>query len=314
MVYYYMKMSFLIIGLNLMMVLVSLSFFTLLERKVLGFIQNRKGPNKLGFMGILQPFSDAIKLFSKEFFFLSKLNKVYFTFSPIFSLFFMMIIWICLPNYFNLFFMNYSLIYMFCCLSIGTYPLMMSGWSSNSNYSLLGAIRSICQMISYEVMMIIMFICLVILTESYDLLSFLNFQIFMKFMIFMFPFILIMIVSLLAELNRTPSDLVEGESELVSGFNVEFSGGLFAMIFMAEYGMIMFMSIIYIYMFFGIIVISFIFYIFYIFICFLIVWFRGTLPRIRYDELMYLCWKSFLMIILNYLFFILGVKYFYLLF
>nr|WPN85837.1 NADH dehydrogenase subunit 1 [Melinda sp.] len=291
-------------------VLVSVAFLTLLERKVLGYIQIRKGPNKVGIMGIPQPFCDAIKLFTKEQTYPLVSNYISYYFSPIFSLFLSLLLWMCMPLVVNLFSFNLGLLFFLCCTSLGVYTIMVAGWSSNSNYALLGGLRGVAQTISYEVSLALVMLSFVFLIGSYNMLMFYKYQMFIWFLFFMFPMSLVWFSISLAETNRTPFDFAEGESELVSGFNVEYSSGGFALIFLAEYSSILFMSMLFCMMFLGSDLFSFFFYIKLTFISFLFIWVRGTLPRFRYDKLMYLAWKSFLPFSLNFLFFFIGFKIF----
>nr|YP_009519795.1 NADH dehydrogenase subunit 1 [Trichogramma japonicum]AOM68228.1 NADH dehydrogenase subunit 1 [Trichogramma japonicum] len=302
--------SFIISLIMIVMVLVSVAFLTLLERKILSYIHIRKGPNKVGYMGLLQPFSDAIKLFTKEFYFLLKSNYNLYLFSPFMSMLIMMMLWHHMP-YFS-FIMNNDFLMMIilCLLSLGVYSMMIAGWSSNSMYSLIGSMRSIVQTISYEVSMILIMLSLIILIESFNIYEFMYFQKFIFFIFMNFPLGLILFVSLLAELNRTPFDFAEGESELVSGFNTEYLSGSFAMIFIAEYGMIMFMMLLFLIFFMCFNMFSLMFLFLYLFMLFFVIWVRGTYPRFRYDNLMYLTWKSYLPISLNYLMFVMGIKLF----
>nr|QRW36344.1 NADH dehydrogenase subunit 1 [Hydroporus kasyi] len=291
-------------------VLLGVAFLTLLERKVLGYIQIRKGPNKVGFMGIPQPFSDAIKLFSKEQTFPLLSNYIMYYYSPVMSLFLSLLMWMIMPFMLNLFSFNLGMLFFLCVTSMGVYTVMIAGWSSNSSYSLLGGMRAVAQTISYEVSLSLIFMSFMIMIGGFSLLNFYIFQEYI-WMIFLFlPLSLIWFVSSLAETNRTPFDFAEGESELVSGFNVEYSSGGFALIFLSEYSSILFMSMLFSLMFLGGNLLSFIFYLELVFISFLFIWVRGTLPRFRYDKLMYLAWKSFLPISLNYLFMYLGFKMF----
>nr|YP_010022718.1 NADH dehydrogenase subunit 1 [Sarcophaga plotnikovi]QOP39566.1 NADH dehydrogenase subunit 1 [Sarcophaga plotnikovi] len=291
-------------------VLVSVAFLTLLERKVLGYIQIRKGPNKVGIAGIPQPFCDAIKLFTKEQTYPLLSNYISYYFSPIFSLFISLLIWMCMPLFVKLFSFNLGLLFFLCCTSLGVYSVMIAGWSSNSNYALLGGLRGVAQTISYEVSLAFVLLSFVFLIGGYNMLMFHKYQLFIWFLFIMFPMALIWFSISLAETNRTPFDFAEGESELVSGFNVEYSSGGFALIFLAEYASILFMSMLFCVMFLGSDVFSFLFYMKLTFISFMFIWVRGTLPRFRYDKLMYLAWKSFLPFSLNFLLFFVGFKIF----
>nr|ALO71168.1 NADH deshydrogenase subunit 1 [Sunius melanocephalus] len=289
--------------------LVGVAFLTLLERKVLGYIQLRKGPNKVGFMGMIQPFSDAIKLFSKESMFPLMSNFLMYYFSPIFNLFLSLMLWMCMP--FLSMFLNFNMGFLFflCVSSLSVYSIMISGWSSNSNYSLLGGLRSVAQTISYEVSLAMLLLSFLFLVLSLSMIEFMKYQD-IWFIFMMFPLTLIWFVSSLAETNRTPFDFAEGESELVSGFNVEYSSGGFALIFLAEYSSILFMSMICVILFIGCDLYSWFFFMKLGFISFFWIWVRGTLPRFRYDKLMYLAWKSFLPVSLNFLMLLIGFKLF----
>nr|AJG02612.1 NADH dehydrogenase subunit 1 [Pieris brassicae] len=291
-------------------VLVGVAFLTLMERKVLGYIQIRKGPNKIGYMGILQPFSDGIKLFSKEQTYLNYSNYLYYYYSPIIGFFLSLVIWMMIPYSFNIIMFNLGVLFFFCCTSVGVYILLMAGWSSNSNYSMLGSLRAVAQTISYEVSLALIFGSSLILIMDFNMLSLKIFQENIWFLFLMFPLSLCMFSSMLAETNRTPFDFAEGESELVSGFNIEYSSGGFALIFLAEYSSILFMSLMFVLLYMGGYTLSFIFYFKLSFISFLFIWVRGTLPRYRYDKLMYLCWKVYLPISLNMMILYLGLKMF----
>nr|QIV24834.1 NADH dehydrogenase subunit 1 [Archetypus frenchi] len=305
------KDMFLIIISSLLLVicvLVGLAFLTLLERKVLGYIQVRKGPNKVGFMGLVQPFSDAIKLFSKEqtYPLMSNINVYYL--SPVINLFLALLLWLCMPMISINFSFNLSFLYFLSVSSLSVYSIMLAGWSSNSNYALLGSLRAVAQTISYEVSLSLILLSFLFLILSLNILDMKKYQESIWFLFLLFPLCLMWLVSSLAETNRTPFDFAEGESELVSGFNVEYSSGGFAMIFMAEYASILFMSLMCTFIFLGGDLDSWLFFIKLTLVSFLWLWVRGTLPRFRYDKLMYLAWKSYLPVALNFLLLILSFK------
>nr|CAH59764.1 NADH dehydrogenase subunit 1 [Apoda limacodes] len=291
-------------------VLIGVAFLTLLERKVLGYIQLRKGPNKLGIIGMLQPFSDAIKLFTKEQTYPNFSNYLSYYFSPVISFMLSLMIWMLMPYYFNLLSFNLGMLFFFCCTSLGVYMVMIAGWSSNSNYALLGGLRAVAQTISYEVSLALIMMSCIIFIMDFNLLKFMDYQKLCWFMFIMIPLGLCWLSSSMAETNRTPFDFAEGESELVSGFNIEYSSGGFALIFLAEYSSILFMSMFFILMYMGGYSLSILFYLKMVLISFLFIWVRGTLPRYRYDKLMYLAWKSYLPISLNFLLFFVGIKIF----
>lgn len=291
--------------LTVVCVLVGVAFFTLFERKLLGYIQLRKGPNKVGFIGILQPFADAIKLFTKEHVGPIYSNYAPFIISPVVGLSLSLLSWLSLPSIFNIISFDLSILFFLCVVRIGVYSLLAAGWSSNSKYSLFGALRGVAQTISYEVRLVLILLVPVIVRISYDWVDIEVFQSGFWF-IFLFPLSgLIWFISCLAETNRTPFDFAEGESELVSGYNTEYRSGGFALIMLAEYTRILFISLLFVVIFIG----GFHYFSFlaFNFIAFLFVWVRGTLPRFRYDKLMYLAWKSFLPFSLLYLLLLGGI-------
>nr|UPL65880.1 NADH dehydrogenase subunit 1 [Thaumastocoris safordi] len=290
----------------LVMVLVSVVFVTLLERNILGYIQFRKGPNMVGVMGIMQPFADGLKLFLKEQTWPFNSNNFIYFITPIFMFSLALIMWVMYPFLYN---NNFSFNFMFfmCCAGMGVYGTLISGWSSNSSYSLLGGLRALAQTISYEVSMALIMISPFLLAGSLSFFSLFKHQMYIWYL-FMFPMLFFCwLASCLAETNRTPFDFAEGESELVSGFNVEYSSGGFAFISLAEYTSIIFMSMLTVILFLGGSFNSPLFYFMSFFLVGFFIWTRGTLPRFRYDKLMYLTWKQFLPLSLMYLIFIICV-------
>nr|YP_008757581.1 NADH dehydrogenase subunit 1 [Octostigma sinensis]AEV44846.1 NADH dehydrogenase subunit 1 [Octostigma sinensis] len=294
-------------------VLVGVAFVTLLERKILGYIQIRKGPNKVGMSGIFQPFSDAVKLFVKEPFGSPVVsNMMPYLFSPVFSLFLALMMWWIEPLDVHLLDFDFGMLFFLCCTSMGVYGVLLAGWSSNSKYALLGGLRAVAQTISYEVSLVLILLSPIYLMGSFSFEKMTLGQEMVWMILVFFPLGLVWFASSLAETNRTPFDFAEGESELVSGFNIEYGAGGFAMIFMAEYAMIIFMCLVFSLVFMGGSTIFVFFSI--VFFVGVFVWMRGTLPRFRYDKLMDLCWKSFLPLSLNYLFYVCGLGYFFLVF
>nr|BDQ43886.1 NADH dehydrogenase subunit 1 [Amynthas tokioensis] len=280
--------------LSLVMALVAMAFYTLMERKFLGYFHLRKGPNKVGLMGLPQPFSDAIKLFVKEQTKPSPANKSPFMIAPTMGLVLTLMMWAIYPHSHQSFFLQFSVLYFLCVSSMNVYSTFMAGWSSNSKYALLGALRGVAQTISYEVSMSLILLSALVLIMTMDFTKMTSYSwILLMFM----PLTVTWFITNLAETNRTPFDFAEGESELVSGFNVEYSSGLFAMIFMAEYMNILVMSL-----FTSIIFMSMpnmlmsdmILLLKTLLLAMLFVWVRATFPRMRYDHLMNLTWKSFL--------------------
>nr|AJE61798.1 NADH dehydrogenase subunit 1 [Cephus pygmeus] len=304
--FFMMLLSYLVLLIN---VLIGVAFLTLYERKILGYVQERKGPNKMGFMGILQPFNDAIKLFSKEYLLSYNFNYYIYLVSPLFMLMLSLFIWVLMPFMFNMWEMDLGVLFLLSVLSIGVYFTMYSGWSSNSIYSLLGSLRSIAQTISYEVSLAMILIIFIFLIDSFNFYDLLVYQFNLPMLFYMIPLFFMFVVSSIAELNRSPFDFVEGESELVSGFNTEYASGVFAFLFLAEYSMILFFSMMWMLMFLGFLWFNMLSYLFVMLFFSLIILLRGTYPRFRYDMLMSLAWKKFLPFILNYLIFILGVKF-----
>nr|QZZ18337.1 NADH dehydrogenase subunit 1 [Shaddai sp. SL-2021a] len=293
----------------LIFVLISVGFYTLLERKIMGYSHIRKGPSKVGYLGILQPFSDGMKLFLKEQVWPMNSNFLIYYLCPFFGLIQSLFLWMLFPFYINCVEHTYGFLIFLCISSSGVYGLIICGWSSNSMYSILGCVRSISQAISYEVSLALILLGYFLFCESYDLVSF-DFLQLTNWFIFISPMVFLVWFSCcLAETNRSPFDFAEGESELVSGFNIEYGSGGFALLFIAEYSSIIFMSLLTCLIFLGGDYYSFIFYMKLIFICFCFVWVRFSLPRYRYDKLMYLAWKCFLPMSLNYILFFLLLKY-----
>nr|YP_009545835.1 NADH dehydrogenase subunit 1 [Gorgonocephalus chilensis]AYO99627.1 NADH dehydrogenase subunit 1 [Gorgonocephalus chilensis] len=299
-------------------VLLSVALLTLLERKVLGFIQFRKGPNLVGPLGILQPFADGLKLFIKENFSPSSSSTFLYSFSPLFFLLISLLLWGFVPIYKSGLNFCLSLLFIITLSSLSVYGILGAGWSSNSKYSLLGSVRAVAQVISYEVSFGLILIPLVILVGGWGLNSFFNFQSLGVWLLFpCFPLFIMWYISSLAETNRTPFDLSEGESELVSGYNVEYSGAPFAFFFIGEYANIIFINVISVLLFMS----SSYNYFFGIFwfittiifksllLIFSFLWVRASFPRVRYDQLMMIMWKNFLPISLGLL-----ILYFFLTF
>nr|AIZ58652.1 NADH dehydrogenase subunit 1 [Ornithodoros phacochoerus] len=272
----------------LLMVLVSVAFFTLLERKILGYIHFRKGPNKVGYIGLLQPFSDAVSLFCSEMNFMKFMNIFVYLWVSVISLILMMMGWVLYYWVMNQVEIEYGLIYFLCVSSFGVYVILGGGWASNSSYGLLGSFRGLAQVISYEVGMSFVLMSIVYFSGSYNIMIISKFQ--EKFWMIwgMLGLFFLWMVSSLAEVNRSPFDLCEGESELVSGFNVEYGSYGFAMLFISEYGNIIFMSMLSCILFFGKVgYMSMLLLI----IMYLFLLIRGTLVRFRYDFLMMVAWS-----------------------
>ncbi len=293
--------------------LISVAYFTLAERKILGAIHRRMGPNVVGVYGLLQPLSDGFKLFVKETVLPSSANQLIFIVSPILTFIISLMGWAIIPfdKYSILSEMNIGILYLFAISSLGVYGIVMSGWSSNSKYAFLGALRSTAQMVSYEVSIGFIMITIVVCCGSFNLQEIIESQRDLWFVITFFPLFLMFFTSALAETNRHPFDLPEAEAELVSGYNVEYSAMGFALFSLGEYSNMLLMSSINTILFFGgwlppLSILGFIpgSFWFGLKICFfviLFVWMRAALPRYRYDQLMNLGWKAFLPISLSYL-------------
>ena len=289
------------IAVILVSLLISIAYLTLAERKVLGYMQARKGPNVVGVYGLFQPLADGLKLFIKEIIIPNHANMFIYIVAPILSLTLVFIAWGVIPYGPGVVLsdLGIGVLYLFVISSISVYAVLMSGWSSNSKYAFLGAIRAAAQMISYEVSIGLIIIAVILCVGSLSLSEIVMVQENIPFIFPLFPAAIMFFVSVLAETNRVPFDLTEGESELVSGFNVEYSSMSFALFFLAEYCHIILMSTFWVLLFLGgwLLPFSITLYNFTIkivIIVFLFIWIRATYPRIRYDQLMTLLWKSYL--------------------
>lgn len=282
-------------------ILLAVAFLTLLERKVLGYIQLRKGPNIVGPYGLLQPIADAVKLFTKESIQPLTSSLILFIIAPTLALTLALIIWIPLPIPHPLININLSILFILALSSLAVYAILWSGWASNSKYALIGALRAVAQTISYEVTLAIIVLSILLINGSFTLTTLITTQEYIWLIIPSWPLAIIWFISTLAETNRAPFDLTEGESELVSGFNVEYAGGPFALFFLAEYANIIIINTLTIILFLGAynnpifpelytinlttktLLFTTIF-----------LWVRASYPRFRYDQLIHLLWKNFL--------------------
>lgn len=292
----------------ILFILLGVAFFTLFERRVLGYIHFRKGPNKVGILGLFQPFSDALKLFRKEFYFLTFGNYFIYYFIPILGLVISLLFWLLYPIFFNIISFNFSLLFFLCCSGLGVYVIIIAGWSSNSVYSMLGCLRSVAQSISYEVCFFLIIICFIIYIERFNFVDLYFVQLNIWIVFLSFPLFFVFFSCILAECNRTPFDFAEGESELVSGFNLEYSSFRFSLFFLSEYRRILFLRYLMGLLFFGGDFFSFIFFLKILVLVFCFIWIRGTFPRYRYDKLIYLSWKCYLPLVLNYLFYFICLR------
>lgn len=277
--------------------LIAIAFYTLMERKFLGYFQTRKGPNKPSLMGIPVPFADAIKLFTKEQSTPLISNKYPFHFAPILGLTLALLMWVLYSHSYQAFFITFGALYFLCVRSINVYSTFIAGWCSNSKYALLGALRGVAQTISYEVSITLILLRVLAITSFIDLTLMTTNQ-YSSILLIAPPIAVLWFITNLAETNRTPFDFAEGESELVSGFNVEYRSGVFALIFIAEYTSILAIRMITATIILGNLNTPFldnlILAIETLFISILFIWVRATIPRIRYDHLIYLTWKRFL--------------------
>nr|YP_009400218.1 NADH dehydrogenase subunit 1 [Hippotragus leucophaeus]ARU77318.1 NADH dehydrogenase subunit 1 [Hippotragus leucophaeus]QQY85532.1 NADH dehydrogenase subunit 1 [Hippotragus leucophaeus]WPR17822.1 NADH dehydrogenase subunit 1 [Hippotragus leucophaeus]WPR17835.1 NADH dehydrogenase subunit 1 [Hippotragus leucophaeus]WPR17848.1 NADH dehydrogenase subunit 1 [Hippotragus leucophaeus] len=282
-------------------ILLAVAFLTLVERKVLGYMQFRKGPNVVGPYGLLQPIADAIKLFTKEPLRPATSSISMFILAPILALSLALTMWIPLPMPYPLINMNLGVLFMLAMSSLAVYSILWSGWASNSKYALIGALRAVAQTISYEVTLAIILLSVLLMNGSFTLSTLIITQERTWLIFPAWPLAMMWFISTLAETNRAPFDLTEGESELVSGFNVEYAAGPFALFFMAEYANIIMMNIFTTTLFLGafhnpympeLYTINFTIKSLLLTITFL--WIRASYPRFRYDQLMHLLWKNFL--------------------
>ena len=290
-------------------VLISVAYLTYFERKVIGAMQLRRGPNIVGPFGLLQPMADGLKLFLKETIIPSGANRVVFLIAPMITFTLALVAWAVIPfdEGMVLADINVGILYLFAISSLGVYGILMAGWASNSRYAFLGAIRSAAQMVSYEVSMGLIIVTVLLCAGSLNLSDIVIAQKGMWFIIPLFPMAVIFFISTLAETNRHPFDMPEAEAELVAGYNVEYSAMGFALFFLGEYANMILMSAMTSILFLGgwlppfemlpfTLVPGPIWFAIKICFClFIFLWVRATFPRYRYDQLMRLGWKVFLL-------------------
>jgi NADH-quinone oxidoreductase subunit H len=318
-------MSILIILLKILSItvplLLAVAFFTVAERKIMGAIQRRRGPNVIGFIGLVQAIADGLKLLVKETILPSNSNLGIFLLAPVLSFILSLIGWAVIPFSHTIVLadINLGILYIFAISSLNVYGLILAGWASNSKYAFLGALRSTAQMISYEISIGFIVLSIAVCVGSLNLSKIILAQKEVWLLIPLFPLFVMFYISMLAETNRHPFDLPEAEAELVSGYNVEYSAMTFALFFLGEYSNMLLMSALSSVLFFGGWLPPF-----NIFPLTLVpgsIWFsikvgigavffiltRATLPRYRYDQLMHLGWKCFLPLAIGYLMFTVGI-------
>nr|UMB50660.1 NADH dehydrogenase subunit 1 [Chiloglanis sp. 'Mansha'] len=282
-------------------VLLAVAFLTLMERKVLGYMQLRKGPNVVGPYGLLQPIADGVKLFIKEPIRPSTSSPVLFLTAPMLALTLALMLWAPMPMPHPVTDLNLGMLFILALSSLAVYSILGSGWASNSKYALIGALRAVAQTISYEVSLGLILLSIIIFTGGFTLQMFSTTQEAIWLLLPAWPLAAMWYISTLAETNRAPFDLTEGESELVSGFNVEYAGGPFALFFLAEYANILLMNTLSAILFLGTTYSPMMPELASInimtkaaLLSMLFLWVRASYPRFRYDQLMHLVWKNFL--------------------
>jgi NADH-quinone oxidoreductase subunit H len=295
--------------------LICIAFYTLAERKLMGAIQRRKGPDVVGFWGLFQPLADGLKLLIKEVIIPKRADRILFMSGP--SVVFVMSLcgWVVIPQSLEVVIANTNLdiFFTFVCSGLTVYGLILSGWASNSRYGFLATIRAVAQVISYELTLSMVNLIISLFTGGFSYTEIVYAQETVWFILPLFPLALIYIIIMLAETNRTPFDLAEAEAELVAGYNIEYSGMMFALFFLGEYANMLLLSIIFvIYFLAGWLsfcgLSGFVLFIFkIIFITLIFIWVRATLPRYRYDQLMMIGWKNLLPLMFGLFFFYISI-------
>ena len=292
-------------------VLIAVAFVTVSERKTMASMQRRLGPNNVGIYGLLQAFADALKLLLKEYVAPTQANIIIFFLGPIITLIFALLGYLVIPFSSGLYISDFSLgiLYMLAVSSIGTYGILLAGWSANSKYAFLGSLRSTAQLISYELILSSVLLIVILLTGSLNVITLVESQSTVMFLLPLFPLFLVFFIGSIAETNRAPFDLAEAESELVSGFMTEHSASIFVFFFLGEYASIVLICILNSILFLGGYLNIFSSYSYLsplnlalktIVLIFVFIWVRASFPRIRFDQLMSVCWTVFLPIVIAF--------------
>jgi len=306
--------------LSVVLSLVMIAFFTLAERKVIASVQRRRGPNVVGIWGSLQAIADGVKLIFKEVLLPSKINRDLFLIAPAILLALSFVHWAILPlGYYDVIIDSpLSILFILAISSLGVYGIILSGWASNSKYAFIGALRSIAQMISYEISLSLILLPVIMIVNSFNLTEIIHFQQTAGWLLFpLMPLCVAFFISMLAETNRTPFDLPEAEIELVAGYNVEYSSITFILFFLGEYGNMLVLAFIITFLFFGgwlgffgsLVPVGFWLILKVMAVCFLFIFVRANLPRYRYDQLMSIGWKVLLPLTMGYLVLVAGTLF-----
>lgn len=317
----------------LVAVLFAIAFLTVAERKTLGYMQRRLGPNAVGYYGLLQAFADAVKLLIKEIFIPKQANRVIFIISPMITLVTSLVVWVVIPfgPSLTLADLENGILFALSIGSLGVFGSLLSGWGSNSKYAFLGSIRSTAALISYELVLTTVYIIILMFTSGLNFTGLINFQLIIWYCVPLFPISILFLISTIAETNRPPFDLIEAENELVAGFFTEYSSSPFVLFFLAEYGNVIFMSSASVILLFGgylgpfsLSITPSVFNIIFegilygysmgiklCIFCFIFIWVRATFPRYTFDNLITLCWTIFLPVLFGYFIFVPTLLYFF---
>ena len=292
-------------------ILLAVAFVTISERKTMASMQRRLGPNNVGYYGLLQAFADALKLLLKEYVSPTQANIIIFFLGPVITLIFSLLGYLVIPFGSGLYISDYSLgmLYMLAVSSLATYGILLAGWSANSKYAFLGSLRSTAQLISYELILSSVLLIVILLTGSLNIITIIESQKIVIYLLPLFPLFMVFFIGSIAETNRAPFDLAEAESELVSGFMTEHSASIFVFFFLGEYASIVLICVLNSILFLGGYIGIFIFYFYFsplnlaiktVFLIFVFIWVRASFPRIRFDQLMSVCWTVLLPVVIAF--------------